>query len=1181
MASPAILRALVRTLICPGCTLVVVLACTASLAADDPAVFFPQASSDSLAAQLRVLDAVEAGLHAGLTIERTIQAVVDPSAVVVKNQLVNRSNEPVSVAKVVLLNGRIDTRRLWENLRFQPLAYRAEVWYGSTFWSGPDWTRVGRDWHHSGERTSSIRRFVAPRAGRVQIAGRIYKADFNGGDGVHLEIRHGDKVVWQADIDAADQTGVEPALALDVSAGDSLRFVVHRRGDIGYDTTHWDPCLTYDNGELFQASVAFDAHEQGSGHWFYEMETDSSRQTELAWPTVHGLHRPLQWFQQSLASPEPRELAATEMLSAWIFASGTDSSGVIACASAPCGLRYQTTAEGDLNLQCVYALPADAALLQPGQSLPLPSLVVADYQNSWTRGVQTLQQLVAASASIIELAPLRSELVTAARQIGAIAAEEDTFELDLYTYVQQDWARQDGNLEDLAKLQAAAYEHLERARLLLDDVRRADPARVIPAAERLETLSARMTQAHDDVDRWRALYQEVRWAKRQIALANPLLDFGPLLFCKRVPTSYSHLVMQYYGFRARPGGGLFVLDRPGRSLACRDLLDGRLAHGNVLEPRLSYDGTRIAFSFVTPSRHVESVAIESLDNSTDEGFYHIWTANTDGSDLKQLTSGPYDDLMPCWLPDGGIAFSSTRRRGYARCFGGQFSQRWHVYTIHRMEDDGSGMRILSVHDTNEWFPTVLHSGHILYSRWDYIDRDAVTHQNLWAMHPDGTNPVAVWGNATSAPHCAFQAQPIPNSEKILFTASAHHSITAGSLVIVDPSVSDNDHAALVRLTPEVPFPEAESMDIQQYYAAPWPLSERYYLTAYSPTPLVWEPGANAANALGIYLLDASGNRELIYRDPEIGSTNPCPLTSRPMPPAISSSLPADTEPTGEMFLTDVYTGLGEIPRGTIKELRIVQILPKTTHIADGPRVGLAREENARAILGTVPVEADGSAHFIVPALKPLLFQALDENGFAYQTMRTITYVQPGERVACYGCHESRLTAPLNRSALALHRPASTIDPGELGGRPFSYVEMVQPIWDQHCVRCHGPEKKDGQVDLSSAPRDGFTESYWALCGNADFWGAGTNPDTAATAWVPRFGGRNQIQITPPGGLYGARGSRLMKLLTADHYDAKLTAAELRRVAAWIDCNAIFYGVYRPEDQARQLRGEQLTMPEVQ
>ena len=162
---------------------------------------------------------------------------------------------------------------------------------------------------------------------------------------------------------------------------------------------------------------------------------------------------------------------------------------------------------------------------------------------------------------------------------------------------------------------------------------------------------------------------------------------------------------------------------------------------------------------------------------------------------------------------------------------------------------------------------------------------------------------------------------------------------------------------------------------------------------------------------------------------------------------------------GEMFLTDVYQGLGEVePRHASSSSGSSRSSPRPRTSRDAPRVGLAREENARAILGTVPVEPDGSAHFVVPAMKPVLFQALDENGLAYQTMRTVTYVQPGERVACFGCHESRSTTPANQAAMAFHRPASAIEPGPLGGRPFSFVEVVQPVLDEHCVRCHGPEK---------------------------------------------------------------------------------------------------------------------------
>ncbi|WP_165226693.1 PD40 domain-containing protein [Aquisphaera insulae] len=910
-------------------------------------------------------------------------------------------------------------------VEYADLTFRDETWYGSSFWSGPDWTRVGKDWQHPGLQTPSVRAFVTPHAGRVRISGRAYKAHLDG-DGVRLAVRHGDRTVWHAEIEGKDGKGVEPALTLDVRRGDTIRFVVDRRGDIACDTTHWAPVITYLNGPRFDAAEGFSTHQGGSG-WCYQMDK---------------------------ASPMVRD--------------------------------------GD-----------------PG----------------W---------------------PYRR---------GMTFAE----------MIEADWRREDRIEETAASYAAATGRQLTLARQLRDDLQ----GPVLPLIEESRQLERLATTTPDgSLEGARQRYREVRQLKRRIALANPLLRFEKLIFCKRVPTSYSHLVMQYFGWRARPGGGLFVLDEPGRSPACHDILEGKLRDGSVLEPRLSYDGKRIVFSFVRCSG--KSFEPESLANNVDEDFYHVWEVNTDGTGLRQLTSGPFDDLMPTYLPDGGIAFTSTRRKGYARCFGGQFSPRWHVYTLHRMDADGRNIRPLSYHDTNEWFPTVTHDGRIVYARWDYIDRDAVTHQNLWATRPDGTNPLAVWGNASPTPHCSFQAQPIPGSPKFLFTASAHHSITGGSIAIVDPRVSDNSLSAITRVTPDIPFPEAEGSQIGEYYASPWPLSEKYYLVSYSPVPLVWEPGANPANALGLYLLDVFGNRELIYRDPQIGSTNPCPLVARPVPPVLPSLLPAEATSTGEFILADVYQGLNQVQRGTITQLRIVQVFPKSTPVGNTPPIGVAGEENGRAILGTVPVEPDGSAYFTVPAGKGLLFQALDRDGFAYQTMRSLTYVQSGERTSCVGCHENRQSAPLPRTVSALTRGPSMIQPGELEGSPFSYVQTVQPIWDAHCVSCHGGERKAGGLDLRGTPRDGFTESYRALC-----------DDRPAGPLVPRFAMRNQVQVTPPGGQTGARGSRLMKLLQAGHENVRLSPAERQRIAAWIDLNAIFYGVNSPGDQARQLRGENVPMPEIQ
>lgn len=1102
-----------------------------------------------------------------------------------------------------------------EDAGYWPLKHREETWYESTFFQGAEqWLRVGKDWHHPGERGPSVRRFLAPADGTLTITGRVYKAHRDG-DGVRVAILHNQQRVWQHELEGKDGVGVDPNLPVAVKKGDTLRFLVDKRGGIACDTTHWDPRITYADGRTFQASAAFAANRQGAGGWSYETTADGRGA-----PDTPGTPR-LAWFdaawalcEKPLSAGEPLVLTSAAAQPCAVLADGQDASGVVLAfeAGLPWRLHAQLATDGRLTVRLIVAPADEDTVARPAaKGLRLSRAALGPYSGTSLAGLQTLARWVAdhgRSRTRESLAPEvarlpRSDSPECSLPVAAVqtaARQAGIPELDFWAMIQQDWRRQDGiDILRPETCAAAIGRQVEKSRGLLAHLRaRHGSPRLDELAQRLEPLARQVESGAGNPP---AAYLKLRLLKREIALANPLLEFDQLLFCKRVPTSYSHLVMQFYGWRARPGGGLFVLDEPGRSLRCRDILDGRLETGCVLEPRLSYDGRRIVFSYVhCPDGPLPPGEVSNEDPS-DRNFYHVYEVGVDGSGLKQLTDGPFDDLMPCYLPDGGIAFVSTRRKGYARCFGAQFSTRWDVYTLHRMNGDGSNIRALSFHDTNEWFPAVSNAGQVLYARWDYIDRDAVTHQNLWASRPDGANPVALWGNATASPHCTFQLQPIPESTKIIFAASAHHSIAGGPITIVDPSVAADGPAALERITPEIPFPEAESRDIREYYTAPWPLSEDFYLVGYSPYPLVWEPGANPAHALGIYLLDRWGNRELLYRDPRIGSTNPCPLRPRRVPPVLPGGVAEDRfagkggriletsamgsgVQYGEMVVADVYEGLGDVPRGQIKELRIVQVFPKTTNIANIPPIGMAGEENGRAVLGTVPVEQDGSARFLVPAGKPVLFQALDEDGCAYQTMRSVTYVQPGEKVACIGCHEHRLTAPVSTlaSPAALRRPASNIRPGPWDGRPFSYVEVVQPVLDQHCVRCHGGDKTEGKIDLTGALEGAFSRSYAALMqDDGAFWQSGTNPDNAAKYLVPRFGARNQVQITPPGGLYGARGSRLMKLLRDGHEGVKLGADELRRVALWIDLNAIFYGVNLPDDQERIRRGELVGMPEVQ
>ena len=917
-----------------------------------------------------------------------------------------------------------------------------DLWYESNYWSGPDWTRVGRTWMHPGSANDAIRTFLVPQDGKIIVFGTVRKLHLDG-DGVIVTILHDDREIWRTELEGKDHIGVDLKLSLTVKQGERLCFVVNRRGEYACDTTGLAPVIIYPaTGEIFDAAESF-SDKQGTGNWFYEMNGPTGPAPK---PTV--------------------KLLLTED-------------------------EYHRLAEGMQN--------------------------VPDF--------------------------------------------------DMLPSVLTEWVRDDALGDDFSE---AIRDHLDRAARLIETrsgvVDLPNETKILQQLQREAAATGTSNE----------LYLKVRLLKRSILFADPRTQFGEMLFVKNRPPAYTHLVGQYFGWNQRPGGGIYILERPGFSLKHRDLLQDRLPPGHVLEPRLSYDAGKVAFSHVAvPEQRIDWQTVDVNEAGHGDHYYHLYEMGIDGGNLRQLTSDCYDDMMPEYLPDGGLAFVSSRRKAYSRCFGPQFGQRWHSYTLFRIDPDSEGVfdpsRItqLSFNDVNDWFPAMSNTGTLLFARWDYIDRDAVTHQNLWAVRPDGTNPVAVWGNATSKPHCSFQPKAIPNSGKVAFIASAHHSITAGPVCVVDPAVDANSLDAVRRITPG-PFPESESLDIPEYYNAPWPLGEDLFLVAYSRDKLIFEPTPNIDNALGLYLLDDQGNRELLYRDTEIGSTCPIPITPRPVPPVVHSAKNEvlAEEGLGEMSIIDVYEGIGDVPRGSLKEIRVVQIFPKTSYVANQPRIGVAGEENARAVLGVVPIEADGSAKFLVPSGKPLLLQVLDEDGFAYQTMRSTTYVMPGEMVSCVGCHEERMSTAATRPAslpAAFQRDASRLQETPESGRPYGFMEMVQPILDSKCVECHSAENPEGGYDLSRRIVDnGYTVSYNAICRDSRM--------------IPRFPERNQIQQTTPGGEIGARGSGLIGLLKQGHEDVNLSPEELRQIGTWIDLNAVFFGAYDEESLQYQRLGKAIPMP---
>jgi len=769
---------------------------------------------------------------------------------------------------------------------------------------------------------------------------------------------------------------------------------------------------------------------------------------------------------------------------------------------------------------------------------------------------------------------------------------------DLRVMVEADWAAQEKRAGRQPGGAEAVRAVLGRAdRLLASLLDMPNPPDLQAEREALGRLRRKVDDAQQMEEPARlALYRELRWLTRGMALKNPLLAGRPVVFLKRrrfICQMLHEYIGYYYNYAELAGGGVYVLEEPGRSLKVRDLTAGRMPRGSYATPALSYDGKTLYFAFaevramerkhrlgsnwtILPS--ADKVPPELNYYTPHRSAFHLFSVGVDGGDIRQLTSGCEDDFDPCPLPDGVVAFMSSRRGGFCRC--DNPFEPIPTHTLHRLDPATGTVKTISWHETNEWHPSVLSDGRIVYCRWDYVDRSAAHFHGLWVCNPDGSNPRILFGNYTKDISACFQPRAIPGSNRIAFLAGAHHANVGGSLVVLDPArvqldprTGQDRFDSLERLTPEVCFPETREGWPKSFFHSPWPLSEDHFLVAFSFDPL---PGMGSRvlsdSETGIYYFDRFGNLELLYREPGICCVGPVTLARRLPPLTIPETCDPALGAEGEFVLADVRWSLMPLPEGRpIRQLRIFQVLPKeTTHIANRPRIGFANAESARMLLGTVPVERDGSAYFRAPAGKPLYFQAVDAEGRAVQTMRSVTYLQPGERRGCVGCHEPPDVAPPARPLLATGRPPSTIRPGPDGTLPLSYPRLVQPVLDRHCVRCHdgtpGPGKS--KLALSGEPAGTFTRSYESL--------------RRHVRWH-EWGGQSITQTVTRPGHCGADESPLSAILDdADHRPhLELPQADRRRLYIWLDANVPFYGTYQEDAQTRQRAGHAVPPPKLQ
>ncbi|MDP6054598.1 MAG: hypothetical protein QF879_19830, partial [Candidatus Latescibacteria bacterium] len=556
----------------------------------------------------------------------------------------------------------------------------------------------------------------------------------------------------------------------------------------------------------------------------------------------------------------------------------------------------------------------------------------------------------------------------------------------------------------------------------------------------------------------------------------------------------------------------------GSSLRIMNLRTGKLrtliedSEGTLRDPHIHYDGKKVLFSW--------------RKGGTE--FYHLYEINLDSTGLRQVTDGKVDDIEPVYLPDDNIIFSSTRCNRWVACAGLRTS------ILYKCDREGNNIRPLSSNIVSENTPWMLPDGRVVYMRWEYVDRNQVRYHHLWTINPDGTGSMVYYGN--QFPVGVFiDAKPVPGTGKVVYTELPGHgwSDHTGTLMMLDPKRGPDDRTASKRLDLGPVY--------NQYCRDPYPVSADCILFTWG------NPGSTGKQNL--YVTDGKGYVPLVYSLPEnahphLRIQEPRPIRPRKREPVIPSRVDL-SQPTGRLALADITHGrnMKGVKRGEIKKLLVLEQLPKPVNV--GAPVSRKGALCFKRVLGTVPVEPDGSAYFEAPAMRSLHFVALDENDLSVKRMQSFVTLQPGEVTSCVGCHENRtdtLRMQERPSVMAVKRPPSQVKP--LVGIPeiYDYPRDIQPIINKNCVACHNPwptnEPACKEVDLSnwSSSIAALTDHKWYSDARQ---GAGNLP--------PRT--------------IGTSASPFMKNIDGGHHDVKLSAHEIDMVRYWIEASATISGSY--------------------
>lgn len=678
------------------------------------------------------------------------------------------------------------------------------------------------------------------------------------------------------------------------------------------------------------------------------------------------------------------------------------------------------------------------------------------------------------------------------------------------------------------------------------------------------------------------LAQDLERLRTEALLANPLLNFEKLLLVKR-------------GWK-RPAA---------RPAARRGLLSSRFFTNYGAELAIPVNHTSLAS--VPPNGWDNEIAVLSpvrpdgklttlyrprgteyvgeielhwkadrlLFTSAPGGRYRVFEMRSDGTGVRQVTPDDQpdvDNFDAAYLPNGKIIFAGNASYQAVPCWNGLQT----VACLYSIGADGKGMRQLTFDQDEDSQPVVLNTGQVIYCRWEYTNTPHAFPHLLFQMNPDGTGQRLFYGTNSYWPNAIYFPRPIPGeATKIIGVVSGYHGDhRMGELFLIDPARGVSGRSGMVQKIPghgkdfSTPILDHATATSWPKFAYPWPLSGKYFLVSMKPSPEA---------EFGIYLVDVWDNLVLIHETKDYALLEPVPLQPTPQPPVVAEKVDLSRK-DGVVYMHDVYAGPGlkGMPRGTVKQLRVHAYHYGYRCLTGWDKIGVDGPWEVMRILGTVPVEDDGSAMFRAPANTPLAVQPLDAKGRAVQVMRSWFAVMPGELRSCVGCHESPHELPAVRNTKAAVRQPSAIMPFYGPARGLDFERDIQPVLDKYCVGCHAGAKD--RPDLRSKKhfpehpgKIGIVPQWWGTVDHRVYDAAlmriGQRKNMmlpvspaylALHPYVRRYGLEGDYELSYPGE-YHASTSELVQMLEKGHHGVKLDREAWARLYTWIDLNVPCHG----------------------